>query len=144
MNPKRRAELRKLREAASPDEFSARQLVVDAWKGQGMDPDDAECIAAAVNALVPLLDALDAAEKERERYRQCWDEAEESCDEWAQDCEDARSERDALAKRVAELEHAHMVISTDECRQQYCSHDTDDGCPRAIARCALKGYSDET
>lgn len=86
MTPERRAELRKLREAATPGEWRAGSAWTDcvmvphhegmagpggervllrmnandpAWPHQS----DAALIPAAVNALVPLLDALDAAEK---------------------------------------------------------------------------------
>ena len=56
--------------------------------------------------------------------------------------ENVVKERDAALARVAQLSHALNVIATEECRQQYCGHFTDDGCPVAIAKCALKGGGD--
>lgn len=72
LTPERRAELRRLREAATQGEWFAYRSqkgptiqIAPGWLFVGSDKgtqEDAVCAAAAVNALVTLLDALDAAE----------------------------------------------------------------------------------
>lgn len=73
MTPERRAELRKLREAGTPGEWEyvstpewtdVSVRYVDGSRSYGeLTSDDYDLVPAAVNALAPLLDALDEAQK---------------------------------------------------------------------------------
>ena len=76
MKPECRAELRKIRGAATQGSWVGGPMGVlsgATWvventlddSGDIMGSEDTECIVAAVNALVPLLDALDAAEADK-------------------------------------------------------------------------------
>jgi len=77
MNEAQRKFLRRLREEAKPGEWRATGEDgdypvldrADQEVASGCDRANARLVAAAVNALVPLLDALDAAERERDEAR---------------------------------------------------------------------------
>lgn len=105
MTPERRAELRALREAGTPGEWES--LSASYPYPIAMDPNH-RLIVAAVNALVPLLDALDAAETKADQYAADWYAAKSEFGsaqaKTAQRLREVTAERDALAKRVAKLE----------------------------------------